>query len=95
MILATDMSMHFANLNSIKSKIDSGEADLMQEDQKMALDNIMHAADIGNPARQKEVALEWTFRILDEFFGQGDKERNANLEITMLCDRYTTNVAKS
>ena len=39
--------------------------------------------------------MEWTFRILDEFFSQGDKERNANYEITMLCDRYTTNVAKS
>jgi len=32
MILATDMSLHFKNLGTVKSKIDSGEVDLMGED---------------------------------------------------------------
>lgn len=95
LIMATDMTQHFPNLNQLKAKQDAGETNLMGEDQKIGLKNLMHACDIGNPARPHEVALEWTFRILDEFFSQGDKERNANLEITMLCDRYTTNTSKS
>jgi hypothetical protein len=29
---------------------------------------LVHAADIGNPAKPIEYAKEWTFRILTEFF---------------------------
>ena len=61
-------------LAELKSRLDSGEPDLMDKDRSVALENIIHACDIGNPARPREVALEWTFRILDEFFSQGDKE---------------------
>ena len=50
MILATDNSKHFEKLNKVKAKLDAGEADLMKDDQRIALENLVHAADIGNPA---------------------------------------------
>jgi hypothetical protein len=34
-------------------------------------------------------------RVLDEFFLQGDKERDLGLPISNLCDRYSINVAQS
>lgn len=37
----------------------------------------------------------WAFKILSEFFQQGDKERSQGIDITILCDRKTTNIAKS
>ena len=33
--------------------------------------------------------------MLGEFWMQGDREKELGLPVTMLCDRRTTNVAKS
>ena len=38
---------------------------------------------------------EWTYLLFEEFFVQGDNEKQQQLPISMLCDRETTNVAKS
>lgn len=56
---------------------------------------LVHAADINNVTRPFEIAKEWGVRVVKEFFHQGDKERRLNLEVSMLCDRHTTNFAKS
>jgi len=56
---------------------------------------LVHAADIGNPTRPFEICKLWALKILQEFFQQGDRERALGLEITLLCDRKTTNVGKS
>ena len=37
----------------------------------------------------------WTSRCLDEFFAQGDKERERGLPISPNCDRTTTKEADS
>ena len=34
-------------------------------------------------------------RIMEEFFQQGDKEREAGLDISPMCDRFNATVAKS
>ncbi len=69
------------------------------------MDILLHAADISNPFKPFSVYEKWTFRVLEEFWIQvllnkfaylkGDLERDKGLPITYLCDRYTTNVAKS
>jgi len=56
---------------------------------------LVHAGDVGNPARPFDLSKQWALRILSEFFAQGDKERNLGLDISMLCDRKTTNIGKS
>ena len=61
----------------------------------MILKGLVHAADIGNPTRPFDIAMKWAENIVSEFFDQGDKERCHGFEISMLCDRHTTNFAKS
>lgn len=56
---------------------------------------LVHASDIGNPARPFDICKIWALKILSEFFAQGDREKKLGLEVSMLCDRKTTNVAKS
>jgi len=56
---------------------------------------LIHAADISNPTKIWNSSVEWTNKVIEEFFQQGDQERDLNLPITHLCDRYTVNVAKS
>lgn len=38
---------------------------------------------------------KWTYLLFDEFFEQGDTEKAQSLPVSFLCDRLTTNVAKS
>ena len=36
---------------------------------------------------------EWTYLLFQEFFEQGDMEKEQGLPLSMLCDRDNTNVA--
>ena len=65
------------------------------KNKKTILKGLVHAADLGNPTRKFEVAKQWAECIVMEFFIQGDREKALSLEISMLCDRKTTNFAKS
>ena len=71
------------------------ERKLAAENKGVVLKALVHAADLGNPTRPFEIAKQWGVNIVKEFFDQGDKERALGLEISMLCDRKTTNFAKS
>lgn len=35
----------------------------------------------------------WAYKLFEEFFHQGDVEKEAGLKVSFLCDRETTNVA--
>ena len=57
------------------------------KNQQTVMDLVVHACDISNPCRSFEIAKEWTYLLFEEFFEQGDIEREHNLPISMLCDR--------
>ena len=59
------------------------------------MDILIHAADISNPIKNFHIYAEWTDRILKEYWNQGDHERERNLSVSYLMDRYTVNTAKS
>ena len=56
---------------------------------------LLHLADISNPTKKHDVSLQWVTCCYDEFFQQGDKEREEKMPISTLCDRNTTNVPES
>jgi hypothetical protein len=95
MVLATDMAGHFVLINTIKGKITESGNKIAEADRLKHMEMIVHASDISNPAKPFEIYKDWAARILIEFFNQGDKEYEAGLPITILCDRYTTNTSKS
>jgi len=43
---------------------------------------LLHAADIGNPARPPHIAAKWAERVQAEFFAQGDAEAAASLPVS-------------
>lgn len=55
----------------------------------------MHCADLSNPTKSLELYRQWTDRIMEEFFQQGDKERERGMEISPMCDKHTASVEKS
>jgi hypothetical protein len=63
--------------------------------QQCLLNMIVHTSDISNPAKPDKVSAQWTQRVYDEFFVQGDMEKEKNLPVSNFCDRNTTNVNKA
>ncbi len=44
-------------------------------------------ADVSNPFRALDLSLEWTDRVVKEFYNQGDQEREAGITISTFMDR--------
>ena len=59
------------------------------------LQNLVHCSDLSNPTKPLRLYRQWTDRIMEEFFRQGDMERAAGLDISPMCDRNTATVEKS
>lgn len=62
---------------------------------EQVLRNMVHCADLSNPTKSLELYRQWTDRIMDEFFHQGDRERERGMEISPMCDKHTASVEKS
>ena len=63
--------------------------------QQSVLNMIVHSADISNPAKPDKISENWTKRVYDEFFVQGDLEKKLGLPVSNFCDRETTNINKA
>jgi cAMP-specific phosphodiesterase 4 len=56
---------------------------------------MVHCADLSNPTKPLELYRRWVERIMEEFFQQGDREREAGLDISPMCDRFNATIEKS
>ncbi|XP_022244416.1 calcium/calmodulin-dependent 3',5'-cyclic nucleotide phosphodiesterase 1-like isoform X2 [Limulus polyphemus] len=92
MVLGTDMSSHFHHLKTIKTLITHKELNI-DKAKSMAL--VLHCCDISHPSKEWRLHFPWTKLLMEEFFQQGDKERELGLPFSPLCDRNTTLVAES
>ncbi|XP_047355543.1 calcium/calmodulin-dependent 3',5'-cyclic nucleotide phosphodiesterase 1-like isoform X3 [Vespa velutina] len=92
MVLATDMSFHFQQLKNMKNLLSLAEPSV---DKSKAVSLVLHCCDISHPAKRWDLHHRWTMQLLEEFFRQGDKERDLGLPFSPLCDRNNTLVAES
>ncbi|ETO26776.1 dunce, isoform G [Reticulomyxa filosa] len=60
------------------------------------LEIVVHLADVSNPAKPLNIAKMWARRVMDEFYCQGDKEREFGIPVTPMMDRHssTAQIAK-
>jgi len=59
------------------------------------LQSLVHCADLSNPAKPLSLYRQWNDRIMQEFFRQGDLEREQGLDISPMCDRHTATIEKT
>ena len=102
MVLATDMSKHMSLLADLKTMVETkkvaGSGVLLLDnynDRIQVLQNMVHCSDLSNPTKPLDIYRHWVERITEEFFMQGDKEREAGLDISPMCDRNNATTEKS
>ena len=106
-ILGTDMKFHFATVAEMVTWISTAQkaneskwfqpnanAGPSIKDRLFFCKVLVHLADISTPARPLPIVLEWTERLFEEFYNQGDEEKRLGLPISMLCNRETDNIPK-
>ena len=90
-ILSTDMSNHFKVLEEYQQYKISGDEKLGQNQ----LNFIIHISDLFHNFRKIEISLKWVEALSNEFWNQGDKEKELGLSVSFLCDREDIDVPKS
>ena len=63
--------------------------------QQMLLNFLIHAADLGHNTQKFFISIQWVELLTQEFWNQGDIEREKNLKISFLCDRNNVDVPNS
>jgi len=61
------------------------------ENKPLVLNAILHACDISNPCKAWDVTQAWAELCLEEFFQQGDKEKERGVPVQFLNDRDKLN----
>ena len=106
-VLSTDMVHHADQFSFLKMCIDKNsiskgknahkifenlEGLKKSEMQQNFMDTLIHMADISNPTKPFEIYSIWAERVMNEFYLQGDKEKELGLPVSFLCDRDTTTI---
>jgi hypothetical protein len=108
-ILSTDMIFHAKiqslvknkmQLNGIKEGVNQNliinkNSNSNFDDQQEIINFLIHTADISHNSKDFKISYKWTYYLMDEFWLQGDLERDMHLPISFLCDRKTADVPKS
>ncbi|ORY20859.1 HD-domain/PDEase-like protein, partial [Neocallimastix californiae] len=80
-ILSTDMRLSVRLLEHKQYQL------LSENQRRIILNGLLHAADISNAARPWYVCEEWSNRVVEEFWRQGDEEKRLNLTVSPNMDR--------
>jgi cAMP-specific phosphodiesterase 4 len=102
MVLATDMSKHMSLLADLKTMVETkkvaGSGVLLLDnytERIQVLQNMLHCADLSNPTKPIDIYKKWVDVLLEEFFQQGDQEKNNGFDISPMCDRFNSTIEKS
>ncbi|XP_065366503.1 3',5'-cyclic-AMP phosphodiesterase isoform X4 [Calliphora vicina] len=101
-VLSTDMSKHMSLLADLKTMVETkkvaGSGVLLLDnytDRIQVLENLVHCADLSNPTKPLPLYKRWVSLLMEEFFLQGDKERESGMDISPMCDRHNATIEKS
>lgn len=95
MVLATDMGSHGKFVASLKGKMQERAAFTKPDEQILCLSIALKMADISNCGRPLDIYLPWGGKVSDEFYQQGDRERNLGLDCSPFMNRLEPSLAKS
>ena len=90
-VLGTDMSKHQHFVDFMNNALKENK--INESDKQEYMDLIVHSADISNPTKIFDVYYKWANLVVEEFYHQGDKEKELGLNCS--CDRNKVTIYKS
>ena len=101
LVLATDLASHFDYISSMTIKLDSAEgaaiprscspsgpAAMLADDEGMVLMALaIKMSDVANGARATSLYSKWSSMVFNEFYRQGDMEKEAGQPVSAFMDR--------
>nr|XP_045599718.1 cGMP-inhibited 3',5'-cyclic phosphodiesterase A-like isoform X2 [Procambarus clarkii] len=97
-ILATDLKRHFEILAEFNAKANEPDAPGLdwnsETDRMLALEMCIKLADINGPCKAIDIHTQWTSRIAEEFYEQGDEEAALGLPVSPYMDRSNPQLSK-
>ncbi|RHY33940.1 hypothetical protein DYB32_001279 [Aphanomyces invadans] len=95
MVLTTDLSVHLQLVGSLKTALLSQNKNDVMESPMMLMKIIIKCADIGHSSKSTLLHARWSELIIEEFFLQGDEEKELGMEISPFMNRASENSAKN
>jgi len=90
LILATDLQKHMSKVRELQKYVaDEGKTLMDASSRVQVLELCIICADLGHGAKLLALHQKWSNLILQEFFQQGDRERQLGLPVSPLCDKQT------
>ena len=87
-VLFTDMAKHNITIDFMKEIINNNNDE--KDHHQDYMDLLIHSADISNPTKKFNIYYKWAKLVVEEFFQQGDKEKELGIKCTF--DRVTTTI---
>ena len=91
-VLSTDMSRHSLSIQFLKKCLTENNKP-EDNDKQDYMDLVIHTADISNPTKIFDIYFKWAKLVVEEFYYQGDKEKNLGLICS--CDRNKVTLYKN
>jgi len=91
-VLFTDMAKHNMTIDFMK-EVTCDKKNKEKDYHQDYMDLLIHCADISNPTKKFDIYYKWAELVVEEFFQQGDKEKELGLKCTF--DRETTTIYKN
>uniref|UniRef100_A0A3B3S388 Phosphodiesterase n=1 Tax=Paramormyrops kingsleyae TaxID=1676925 RepID=A0A3B3S388_9TELE len=93
LILATDISRQNEYLTKFREHLEKDDLCMANSSHRhFVLQMALKCADICNPCRPWELSKQWSEKVTEEFFHQGEIEKRHSLEVSPLCDSQTNTV---
>ena len=65
-----------------------------ETDRLLVMQMIIKLSDINGPCKRHDIHIQWTHRIAEEFYEQGDDEARLGMPISPFMDRQNSQLAK-
>jgi 3',5'-cyclic-nucleotide phosphodiesterase/cAMP-specific phosphodiesterase 4 len=95
-VLKLDLRQHFSELGLFTTKLGSETFPSdSQEDRILMMSVALRVADLSWTCRSLQTYNKWSDKFLEEFFVQGDLEKQIGAGISCFCDRDAVNTSKT
>ncbi|GET87342.1 cAMP specific phosphodiesterase, putative [Leishmania tarentolae] len=90
-VLATDMAKHNDALSRFTELVTNGIDRENEAHRRMVMEMLIKAGDVSNVTKPFETSRMWAIAVTEEFYRQGDMEKEKGVEVLPMFDRSKSN----